>query len=343
MQVTPRFRRPLGHIRAALSLTAALGLAAVPTALAQPPFATPHAVKLAFGASYGNPPRTHSGADLAGEAGESVLAPVAGSVVFVGLVPAGEGARATAVTIQTADGEKLTLLPLEDVRCSRGAQVEAGDELGALAESGDVSSGSTHLHVSLRRGTLYVDPTPLLAVAPPAASPGTPPGAASATQPGPSSALPAGVTAVQIPSASVRPGVRTAQRPSSAQAPLPQAAASPAPSTQPNAPAVVVGSPAVAPSTGAQTAPLAAGASALASRFEAATRGFDAVAAAKRMSALGSRVARQHAKALFLGVGALVAALAAFLNIERTARQLSESARNVGPEGDSVASTQVRC
>jgi len=345
MQATPRFRHSRLRVCAALVLAAALSLLVAPAAHAQSPFETLHPITLSFGASYGDPPRTHSGADVAGAAGDSVLAPVSGSVTFVGLVPAGEGARATAVTIQTADGDKVTLLPFEDIRCSRGARADAGDELGTLAGSGDVSSASTHLHLSLRRGTLYVDPAPLLVAAAPAPVPSTPP-PATAGAPGPQASptlLPVPSTAVQMPSVPSLSVPRTKQSPQSQSAASPAGALAPesAPGAQSQTPALVIGMPAGAPV--AQAAPLSAGASALASRLQAATGGFDAVAAVKRMSALGASVARRHAKALVLGVAALVAGLAAFLNIERTARQLSESARNVGPEGDCVVSTQVRC
>jgi hypothetical protein len=84
-------------------------------------------------------------------------------VIFSGPVPSGEGARATAVTVLASDGLKITLLPLSDSSVSAGSDVAAGDTLGTLAASGDVSTAATHLHMSVRRGDRYIDPESLLA------------------------------------------------------------------------------------------------------------------------------------------------------------------------------------
>ena len=121
---------------------------------------------LGFGATYsvGGAGRTHLGADLGGAPGAQVRAPVDGTVVFAGQVPAtdGSGSRATCVTIASG-GDRWTLLPLDSVEVEQGQDVQEGAVVGRLAGSGDGSSSGTHLHVGLRRGELYLDPMSLLA------------------------------------------------------------------------------------------------------------------------------------------------------------------------------------
>ena len=123
-------------------------------------------VSLGYGATYANADGktcTHGGVDIPAEAGTTCRSCVAGRVIFSGPVPSGEGARATAVTVLASDGLKVTLLPLSDASVSVGSDVAAGDALGALASSGDISSAATHLHMSVRRGDRYIDPESLLA------------------------------------------------------------------------------------------------------------------------------------------------------------------------------------
>lgn len=120
---------------------------------------------LGFGATYsvGGAGRTHLGADLGGASGAEVGAPVDGTVVFAGQVPAtdGSGSRATCVTVASG-GDRWTLLPLDSVEVEQGQSVEEGAVVGRLAGSGDGSSPGTHLHVGLRRGEVYLDPMSLL-------------------------------------------------------------------------------------------------------------------------------------------------------------------------------------
>ncbi len=120
---------------------------------------------LSFGATYASAGRScvHGGLDLAGAQGETVRAPATGEVVFAGLVPADGGGRTYAVTIEVAGGLKVTVLPLRTVSVSVGKCVDAGEPVGELAASGDDSSASPHVHLSVRAGGAYVDPEPLLA------------------------------------------------------------------------------------------------------------------------------------------------------------------------------------
>lgn len=118
-------------------------------------------IALPFGAEY--PGGVHRGIDLPADVGAAIQAPSAGRVAFAGTIPADGGGTCNAVTIETADGHKISLLPLESVQVQAGAPICAGDTVGRLAVSGDDSSASPHLHLGLRQGDRYIDPAPLLA------------------------------------------------------------------------------------------------------------------------------------------------------------------------------------
>lgn len=124
-------------------------------------------IVLRYGETYGVADSlcTHRGLDLAGASGDEVAAPCAGLVRFSGEIPADGGGRCGAVTIETADGSLITVMPLRDVRVRAGAEVAAGQSIGVLAETGDASSRVPHLHLSVRVGGRYVNPEPLLASA----------------------------------------------------------------------------------------------------------------------------------------------------------------------------------
>jgi len=163
---------------------------------------------LGYGAAYAA--GTHRGVDLAAGEGATVVAPAAGTVTFAGSVPADGGGTCGAITIEIADGLRVSLMPLEEMFVGEGAAIGAGDELGSLALRGDDSSAQAHLHLSLRRGDAYLDPSGLMArdegrddqsqSAPPAthAPPtGTPSSAGAAVSSGVTSAIPAmGASAV---------------------------------------------------------------------------------------------------------------------------------------------------
>ncbi len=117
-----------------------------------------------FGAEYRGPDggaRTHRGVDLACGAGEDITAPVSGTVCFAGRVPGSSGGTVLAMSMETDRG-RITLMPLERLSVEEGASLSVGDVVGSLAQSGDPSSDSPHLHLSLRSGDLYLDPSVLL-------------------------------------------------------------------------------------------------------------------------------------------------------------------------------------
>ena len=100
--------------------------------------------------------RGHRGVDLAGLAGERVLAVDGGVVSF-----SGEVAGVGVVSVTHASGLRSTYQPVED-RVARGSRVARGDALGRL-----VSGGHCPVHDCLHLGAVrgrdgYVDPTPLL-------------------------------------------------------------------------------------------------------------------------------------------------------------------------------------
>jgi len=137
-------------------------------------------VTVGYGARYATEQGTactHGGVDIGAPEGTTVRACAAGEVTFSGLVPAGEGERAWAVTVLTGDGLRVTYLPLSRASVSKGADVAAGAALGELAGAGDASSASPHLHLGVRRGETRLDPLAFLGEAAPA--PQTPPGRAA--------------------------------------------------------------------------------------------------------------------------------------------------------------------
>ena len=111
---------------------------------------------------------THHGVDCLASAGAQCLFPAGGTVSFVGSVPAGDipGCGTTlAVSVRIEDGRTLTLMPFDDVSVAEGQRVAEGQAAGIVASSGDGSTTMSHVHVGLKRGHTYYDPSELLGVA----------------------------------------------------------------------------------------------------------------------------------------------------------------------------------
>ena len=223
-----------GKFRAlvAIAFAAALLVFAPATARASGgwPWPVDGPVLLGYGASYVNAQGktcTHGGVDVGAPAGTGVHASVAGQVSFAGLVPAGDGERAYAVTVLTSDGLRVTYLPLRTVAVKRGESVAAGDGLGSLAEGGDASSASSHLHIGVHRGDADLDPLSFLgAVGGSPSAPEAPPSAAKASSPG----LPVGSKSASH--ATARPAPAQSAVPAPAQVPAASGAPRTAPSLQ---------------------------------------------------------------------------------------------------------------
>ncbi|MGI6216051.1 MAG: peptidoglycan DD-metalloendopeptidase family protein [Coriobacteriales bacterium] len=108
---------------------------------------------------------THHGIDCQAVAGEEVDAPVGGEVSFIGYVPDGDTSGSPtmlALSIGMEDGRTVTLMPLGSVSVSEGESISSGQAIGTVASTGDKSSAATHLHVGLKRGRVYLDPSEIL-------------------------------------------------------------------------------------------------------------------------------------------------------------------------------------
>jgi pyruvate/2-oxoglutarate dehydrogenase complex dihydrolipoamide acyltransferase (E2) component len=112
----------------------------------------------------------HRGIDIgAGEAGENVVAPAAGTVSFAGTVPT----SGKSLTIDTADGYSVTLTHLGTVLVAKGATIAEGDAVGLVGPSGTPEVDGPYVHLGIRVASDpsgYVDPLSLLP-APAAESP----------------------------------------------------------------------------------------------------------------------------------------------------------------------------
>lgn len=225
------------------------------------PLTVPAPTLLGFGATYTAPDGTsavHRGVDLSASEGSTILAVLEGTVTFAGRIPAGDGVTALAVTVESGD-VRLTYSPLAGLSVGAGDAVAPGGPLGVLAANGDRSHPDPHLHLSARRGSLYIDPAAFLLPPAPAPTPAPEPAAhpvpvrvpqpaapavASAASPAPQS-----VTA-PVPAGAPRPAGVTAARALPVGAPSGQASvAAPLPGgspravvSQPAAPVVAAGS-----------------------------------------------------------------------------------------------------
>ena len=102
----------------------------------------------------------HRGVDVAGSAGETVWAPAAGTISFVGVVPS----SGRTVTIQT-DGYAVSLTHLGETTIAKGATVAEGDVVGVAGQSGDAEWPTPYVHLGIRLSSAadgYVDPATLL-------------------------------------------------------------------------------------------------------------------------------------------------------------------------------------
>lgn len=140
---------------------------------------------LRYGSDYLRDGRTttHTGLDVRAAEGSRVLAPVAGEITFCGSVPSGSQ-TVLALTITSADGLKVTMMPLLGADVAEGHTVSALEPVATLAGAGDASSPESHLHVGVRRGESYLDPSSLLGSFGPPAEDVTPQTPHPASDPG---------------------------------------------------------------------------------------------------------------------------------------------------------------
>jgi murein DD-endopeptidase MepM/ murein hydrolase activator NlpD len=102
----------------------------------------------------------HRGVDIAGYAGEPVLAAGDGVVSFAGSV-----ARVPVISVRHADGLLTTYQPVQ-TRLRAGDPVEMGHRIGRLVLTGSHCLPDACLHWGLRRGLDYLDPLALLRLNP---------------------------------------------------------------------------------------------------------------------------------------------------------------------------------
>jgi len=130
----------------------------------------------------------HRGVDIgADSAGETVVAPAAGTVSFAGTVPT----NGKSVTIETADGYSVTLTHLGSIGVVNGAAVAEQDAIGTVGPSGTLEVDGPYVHLGIRvtaDPNGYVDPLGLL---PPDTESSATESDSSVSQPSSSSAAPA--------------------------------------------------------------------------------------------------------------------------------------------------------
>ncbi len=338
--------------RAVCFVTLAAALAAMLVLPSEAPAGWPlpgeAAPALGFGETYTAPDgtsSTHRGTDVSGAAGSPVRAPLSGRVSFAGRVPGLGGGTVLAVTIATESGS-LTLLPLDSTSVTAGAHVAEGDLLGDLADAGDPSSAGTHLHVSMRKGDLYVDPLPLMAPPAPAG------GSSESPQPSPAAQPEQGRVPAEVPAAPRLHDVRHG-----AASPAAAPAVEPAPSSVVRPGVVVAGGPVSVAVPGAGVAPGVSIPSAAAAQAGGGST-MHAVAAAvsaavdgarsgdgSRASGLAEWVLRAAEGSLRAGARVLAGvllALGALWPIWRRERRKGAGELSVRPLGDDVAAVTGR-
>jgi hypothetical protein len=104
----------------------------------------------------------HRGIDIGADAaGETVMAPAAGTVSFAGTVPT----NGRSVTIETADGYSVTLTHLGSLAVAEGATVAEQAVVGTVGPSGTPEVDGPYVHLGIRvtaDPNGYVDPLGLL-------------------------------------------------------------------------------------------------------------------------------------------------------------------------------------
>ena len=98
--------------------------------------------------------RTHNGTDLSAREGDSVAAPVSGTVKSV----AEDGRWGGVVEIEAQDGALVRLCGVQDVKTAEGQSVEAGAELGTVGEIASESAQDAHIHIEVLQNDEYTDP-----------------------------------------------------------------------------------------------------------------------------------------------------------------------------------------
>ena len=108
----------------------------------------------------------HRGIDIAAPVGAPVVAAAGGEVRFAGTA----GSSGLTIGIRTADGYDTSYLHLSSLAVRAGAQVSAGERIGAVGTTGVRSATAPHLHFGVRdAGTRHDYHDPLAFLPPPPA------------------------------------------------------------------------------------------------------------------------------------------------------------------------------
>ncbi len=111
-----------------------------------------------YGASRGGGRRTHTGIDLLGNMGDSVMAVGGGRVIYADE----KGGYGKMVRIKHVDGSETRYAHLSDIHIKLGQWLHQSQILGSLGKSGNANSKSIlpHVHFEWRVNGVPKDPTP---------------------------------------------------------------------------------------------------------------------------------------------------------------------------------------
>ena len=98
----------------------------------------------------------HPGVDVDGETGDPVWSAGKGSVVWAGPAPAGYSGYGTMVEIDHGQGVVTLYAHLSRIDVEPGQFLQAGDQIGAMGTTGNVTG--SHLHFEVKVGGQRVDP-----------------------------------------------------------------------------------------------------------------------------------------------------------------------------------------
>lgn len=98
----------------------------------------------------------HPGIDYDGDTGDPVVAAATGTVAYAGTAPSGYSGYGQMILIDHGDGVFTLYAHLSRMAAAAGMIVGAGDHIGAIGTTGNVTG--SHLHFELRLGTRPVNP-----------------------------------------------------------------------------------------------------------------------------------------------------------------------------------------
>lgn len=107
----------------------------------------------------------HHGIDVEGPPGSPVLAPAPGVVVYAGEDNSPGGAGGIGVKVRTARGLDYSAWHLSAANVKVGDRVSAGQQLGALGQTGNARYPHVHFQAQVSHSGAYVDPDSILSPA----------------------------------------------------------------------------------------------------------------------------------------------------------------------------------